>query len=199
MSVRKDKTGEVIFLIFSILCALVFVVAIAKADCGEERWAIKTLADAQASKVKMHVEGVDVDTLRAFKPHARKELLHATDVRFPEELKTYQVHALLIGFKVEADEDFHLVIADASNAKHTMIAEIPSGHCLSAKAQLMQGLRERVEAIAGHKASAKYFKLPKPVRVTLIGVGFFDFAHGQTGLAPSGFELHPVLAIEATP
>jgi hypothetical protein len=32
-----------------------------------------------------------------------------------------------------------------------------------------------------------------PVRVT--GIGFFDFAHGQTGAAPNQIELHPVLDI----
>ena len=41
--------------------------------------------------------------------------------------------------------------------------------------------------------------LPEPVSpVTIIvtGVGFFDFLHGQTGAAPNGIELHPVLKIE---
>jgi hypothetical protein len=28
---------------------------------------------------------------------------------------------------------------------------------------------------------------------TIRGVGFFDFLHGQTGVAPNGIELHPVL------
>src|SRR5439155_9710638 len=28
---------------------------------------------------------------------------------------------------------------------------------------------------------------------TLSGVGFFDFLHGQTGVAPNGIELHPVV------
>jgi hypothetical protein len=32
------------------------------------------------------------------------------------------------------------------------------------------------------------------VRVT--GVGFFDFLHGQRGVAPNGIELHPVLEVE---
>jgi len=27
------------------------------------------------------------------------------------------------------------------------------------------------------------------------GVGFFDFLHGQTGVAPNGIELHPLLDI----
>ena len=31
--------------------------------------------------------------------------------------------------------------------------------------------------------------------VTVTGVGFFDVLHGQTGVAPNGIELHPVLAI----
>jgi hypothetical protein len=29
---------------------------------------------------------------------------------------------------------------------------------------------------------------------TITGVGFFDFIHGQTGVAPNGIELHPVLS-----
>jgi len=32
------------------------------------------------------------------------------------------------------------------------------------------------------------------VRVT--GVGFFDYVHGQSGVAPNGIELHPVLDVE---
>jgi hypothetical protein len=28
---------------------------------------------------------------------------------------------------------------------------------------------------------------------TITGVGFFDAIHGQTGVAPNGVELHPVL------
>jgi len=32
------------------------------------------------------------------------------------------------------------------------------------------------------------------VRIT--GVGFFDYIHGQRGVAPNGIELHPVLDVE---
>ena len=31
--------------------------------------------------------------------------------------------------------------------------------------------------------------------VIVTGVGFFDKIHGQTGVAPNGIELHPVLSI----
>jgi hypothetical protein len=30
----------------------------------------------------------------------------------------------------------------------------------------------------------------------MTGVGFFDRIHGQTGVAPNGIELHPVLDIQ---
>lgn len=35
-----------------------------------------------------------------------------------------------------------------------------------------------------------------PTRARIVGVGFFDRVHGQTGVAPNGIELHPVLGIE---
>ena len=31
--------------------------------------------------------------------------------------------------------------------------------------------------------------------VRIAGVGFFDFLHGQSGVAPNGLELHPVTKI----
>jgi hypothetical protein len=30
-------------------------------------------------------------------------------------------------------------------------------------------------------------------RARVVGVAFFDYKHGQTGVAPNGIELHPVL------
>jgi len=30
-------------------------------------------------------------------------------------------------------------------------------------------------------------------RARVTGVAFFDFLHGQTGVAPNGIELHPIL------
>jgi hypothetical protein len=33
-----------------------------------------------------------------------------------------------------------------------------------------------------------------PGVATVTGVAFFDFFHGQTGVAPNAIELHPILA-----
>jgi hypothetical protein len=30
-------------------------------------------------------------------------------------------------------------------------------------------------------------------RARVVGVAFFDFLHGQTGVAPNAIELHPIL------
>jgi hypothetical protein len=37
------------------------------------------------------------------------------------------------------------------------------------------------------------------VPVTVTGVGFFDFLHGQAGVAPNGIELHAVLDVQFSP
>ena len=72
-----------------------------------------------------------------------------------------------------------------------MIAEIPSPDCAGACAS---GHTEEFR-----KARAVINALPEQVAgvtVVVTGVGFFDFLHGQTGAAPNGVELHPVLKIE---
>jgi hypothetical protein len=33
---------------------------------------------------------------------------------------------------------------------------------------------------------------------TITGVGFFDFQHGQSGVAPNGIVLHPVVGFAGT-
>jgi hypothetical protein len=39
------------------------------------------------------------------------------------------------------------------------------------------------------------FKTPtSPIVIEIVGVGFFDRLHNQTGMAPSGIEIHPVLS-----
>jgi hypothetical protein len=49
---------------------------------------------------------------------------------------------------------------------------------------------------AGEGAQPTFKTKIRTAKATLIGVGFFDHLHGQTGVAPNGIELHPVLSIE---
>jgi len=110
------------------------------------------------------------------------------------------VTARLVGFKLEDDEDIHIVIADLDHPEETMIVEIPSTDCSGAcsSTRIAQFAQARANFEAHFGAPHKRFeRVPGNVTVTVTGVGFFDFLHHQTGVAPNGIELHPVLDIAA--
>lgn len=158
------------------------------AYCGTERWSVKTLTDADHNKVDFAPKEATVGWLVS---QERPAQLPADWRVGPIETQTYKVRARLMGYKLEEDEDFHIVIADVEDPSETMIAEIPSPDCAGACAS---GHAEEFR-----KARAVIMGLPDQVHgvgVVVTGVGFFDFLHGQTGAAPNGIELHPVLKIE---
>ena len=122
--------------------------------------------------------------------------------------------------KKPGDQDFHIVVADPSDVSITMIAEIPKGSCVAAsRADFFDTLRQEFETTFEKPAAGKLRKLAQPVAACVTGVGFFDLPHndersclpgeqptkknkkgkmvctGQDGVAPNGFELHPVLSI----
>ncbi len=164
-------------------------------QCGSERWIVKALADEDSARVDFTPEKATVaDLLKLVRPTSSKLPI---DGRYePTELKTYTVDAVLAGFKLEDDKDFHLVMADPANAKRTFIAEIPnpacSRVCQSSQLAKMKAVREKFVEKFGPGGAYKKVNVP----VTITGVAFFDFRHGQTGVAPNAFELHPVLDIE---
>jgi hypothetical protein len=63
-----------------------------------------------------------------------------------------------------------------------MIAEAPSPACI-ARAKLVRRVQMR--------AARRAVRVCRRARVT--GVAFFDYLHGQIGVAPNAIELHPVL------
>lgn len=109
--------------------------------CGEERWAVKTLSDSDASTVNFTPVPQTVAGLVALPaPTGNSETsrLNAT------ERTTFKVHARLVGYKIEfdssankGDRDFHIVIADIQDPTQTMVVEVPDpqcgGVCASAK------------------------------------------------------------------
>ena len=157
-------------------------------NCGTERWSVKTLSDADREKVDFTAKEATVGWLVSQEHPAQSP----PDQRIgPIERQTCKVRAQLISYKVEQDGDFHIVIADVEDPGKTMIAEIPSPDCAGACASA------HVEEFRRARAVIMEFSNEAP-RLTAVvtGVGFFDFAHGQTGAAPNGIELHPVLKIE---
>lgn len=167
--------------------------ASAFAQCGVERTPVKTLNDPSANQIHFKPVETTIHSLREPKQPAGLRTIDPK-IRLDGEKQVYTVKALLLGYKRESDQDYHLVLADPVDRKKTMIAEIPAPACANKKYKAqVEAAAQFIEAL-GH-ATPKFKKLDKPVPVTVTGVFFFDFIHGQTGVAPNGAELHPVLEI----
>lgn len=172
---------------------------------GKERWFVKTGTDASAKDVDIQdpKNGTIAELVALPAPRDPDKV---PDRDGPTELTVYELKCTLIAYKEEKDGDFHLVLSDEEG--HTMIAEIPyPGFCkesiwvdqitVARKAfdtkfhKSLDKLRELASVSEGVPMITKV-----SVPVTVQGVAFFDKLHGQTGVAPNGIELHPVLSIE---
>jgi hypothetical protein len=121
----------------------------------------------------------------------------------------WQLTATLQAYRREADGDYHLVIADDQGS--TMIAEIPNPGDITSPSYFAAQIANARTAFDNHfqitedvsAASAPAAMEPggEPqfqhisVPVTVTGLGYFDFNHGQLGVAPNAIELHPVINI----
>lgn len=175
---------------------LVFALVAPAAACGRERWSAKTLADG--TMISASALSTSVDALRTLpRPYG----IGGFDApRVAAERRLYRVSAELLGFKLESDGDIHLVIAQSGDRAHTMVAEIPDPQCMDGAPTAY--VRDVEQA---RLAFVKTYGIP-PVRtfrlayrpIALTGPVFFDFLHGQDGLAPTGIEIHPVLGVNAS-
>jgi uncharacterized membrane protein len=164
------------------------------AQCGVERWSVKTGTDADSGKVNLTAPtNTTITAMRAFT--APNPIPPNNRITGPETT-LWVINATLTIFKLESDSDYHLVIQDASG--NTMITEIPSPSCVGAGSPFLAGITNaRNEFNARFTATTSFQTANIPVQVT--GVGMFDFLHGQSGVAPNGIELHPVLDIVFNP
>jgi hypothetical protein len=159
--------------------------------CGVERWAVKTGTDANVSLISL--QSITQTTIAALSSLTPPATLPASSRIQPTETTIFQLHDTLTEYKLESDSDYHLVIADASGK--TMIVEIPDPACVGSSSPLLSDIQKaRAEFDARYTPGSSFQAANVPVIVT--GVGFFDFLHGQTGVAPNGIELHAVLDIQ---
>jgi hypothetical protein len=158
--------------------------------CGVERWPVKTLSDPGASRVRKRAVPGTVNKLAHLPVGVGIGGIRGVGA----ELTRVRVSAKLVGIKGEPDGDLHLVIKDPVTGMK-MIVEFPNETCThGASAKLrakMQQARVAVLAACGFTPNSRYHRVKGDVTVT--GVPFFDFLHRQTGHAPNGVELHPVL------
>jgi uncharacterized protein (TIGR03437 family) len=160
------------------------------AQCGVERWSVKTGTDADASSVNLRIAtpttiaNLVALTAPPTKPQNNRVL--------PVEITQFAVNATLAQFKIEDDSDYHVVISDTTGK--TMIVEIPDPGCVGAGSPFATGILNARSKFEAHLKPTNSFKTAN-IPVQIRGIGFFDFLHGQTGVAPNGIELHPVLDI----
>jgi hypothetical protein len=164
------------------------------AQCGVERWSVKTGTDADIGLV--HLTSSSNTTIAAMRAPAAPSPIPANNRVAPLETTQWVINATLTLYKLESDSDYHLVLQDANGL--TMIGEIPSPTCVGSGSPFLSGITNaRNEFNARFTATTSFQTANIPVKVT--GVGMFDFLHGQTGVAPNGIELHPILDIVFNP
>jgi hypothetical protein len=172
-----------------------------------ERWAVKTGADADAQALTgQSATSTTVAELRAL---AVPALLPPDGRSEGAEKTVWQLTAILQTFRLESDGDYHLVIADDQGS--TMIAEIPNPGDIRAPSYFAEQIATARTAFDNHFRITEGISTPAAaaaagpgvepqfqqaaVPVTVTGLGYFDFNHGQLGVAPNAIELHPVIGI----
>ena len=152
-------------------------------QCGFERWPVKILGDKDRNQVEWKAIETSITNLGSI---PKPKVPYPYDHRIaPEELHVYKVRAKLLRVLVEQDSDLHLLLSDPTDEQSHMIVEIPAPECA-----LGTGHEDEYRSA---RDTALHLRLGGWVEV--VGVGFFDFLHEQSGAAPNGIELHPVLSI----
>jgi hypothetical protein len=151
-----------------------------RALCGVERWSVKTFTDADRYKVDLTPRRRTIKQLDALKRPATRP----PNMRTPDELKVYRVTATVTTTINEDDGDIHLALIGSDGAR--LIAEAPEPACSI-------GARDRAVIDAARLVAQD---IQPGDKVIATGVGFWDFAHHQTGHADNYIELHPLISIK---
>jgi hypothetical protein len=164
------------------------------AQCGVERWSVKTGTDQDVGLINLASKtGTTITGLSAIA--APNPIPDDRRVQ-PTETTLFVLNATLKKYVRAYDSDYHMVLADDTG--HTMIAEIPDPGCVGPGSPLAAGIAHaRAQFDAVFTATASFQNADVPVQIT--GVGFFDYLEGQEGVAPNGVELHPVIDIIFNP
>ena len=182
-------------LLFIIELILIYATnSIVAQNCGVDRWSIKTLSDIDTLKIDFNhlVSSTVHEQVSLLAPKIRRR-------RLESETKVFIIDCNLIGFKRESgDKDIHVIVEDI-NTDETMVVEIPSHQCFeiqkTSRYKLFKDLQGWFYSNVG-APKTNFVYLKKHIPVTITGVGFFDFNHGQIGMANNGREIHPVLSIK---
>jgi hypothetical protein len=163
------------------------------------RWKVRTGSDPHASLVKetpVHttVEELAAEPRPADMKSPTEAYQHYQNRRAEGAERTiYEVEAVIVACKLQMSGSYHLDLQGTTG--RTMIANCVDPRFVdpgSRWAKEIAAVRKEVEATL--KPGPTYIHGSHKVRIR--GIGFFNRVHGQSGVAPNGIELTPVLSIE---
>jgi hypothetical protein len=165
-------------------------VTVASPTCGVERWSVKVGTDPDAPQVDTSkATPVTISDMRSWPAPSPSPPDNARVT--PYEKTVWLINGTMTVYKKETDVDYHLVVQDG--AGNTLVTEIPCPCCAVGSPFQSFIATSRQTFDARLTATTSFQTANIPVRIK--GVGFFDFLHGQTGLAPNGIEVHSILDI----
>jgi len=158
-------------------------------NCGVERWSVKTGTDADIGSVNLSPQDTTISALTSI---ARPSSLPPNNRASPAERQVWRLRDITLTiYKLETDSDYHLVLSDGSQ---TMISEIPHPDCVGGSSPFLSGIQAARATFDSRYTPTTSFQTAN-VTASVIGAGFFDFFHGQTGVAANGIELHAVVGV----
>ncbi|HEY1497918.1 MAG TPA: choice-of-anchor X domain-containing protein, partial [Candidatus Solibacter sp.] len=171
-------------------------ITVSSPTCGVERWSVKVGTDPDAGLVNLiNPVRTTISALRAIPAPADPPGPPLNARVQPTEITAFVVNGIISLYKLETDVDYHIVLKDL--AGNTIVTEIPSPACDGSTSPFDAAVAAvRAKFDARFTATDTFQTANVPVQMR--GVGFFDFIHGQTGVAPNGIELHPILDIAFT-
>jgi hypothetical protein len=146
---------------------------------------VKTLTDGDALRVDpLTAMPTTIAALNALTPRCAG----LPDGRtFAEEFQVYEVEGTVQVARDEDDRDVHIALADPADGTRTIVVEVADPACAATSPFITTLSNARLQYQSLGSLAGR--------RVRVRGVGFYDFAHGQTGRSASCIELHPVLSI----
>ena len=164
--------------------------------CGEFRWPIKSLADADRRDIDFDARRTTLARLYHLDPPRR--VREDAPRMAPHEFRTYSVIARLVKGEIEGDTDVKFVVSIPGHPERTMAVEFLGRPCMTStfRRHRMLAARRKALRMCG-PLSEEFTELRGRVRLT--GVGFWGARrHEEIGGAPNHFELIPVLGIRGT-
>ena len=151
---------------------------------------VKHTNDGKAKFVNSRIHDVTIEGLASLRrPHMIFFRCARTN---PVEFRMYRAQGILEAYRVQLDGDYHLVIRGESGK--TMIVEIPDPRSVRFSSPFRNEIAQARNDFLNTFHPTRHWQ-KSDQRITVSGIGFWDYPHFQRGAAPNTIEIHPVLTV----